>query len=358
MARKNQAAAKAKFGGRAGAGAGVAMAAALCALLSACGGGGSDGAAVSQAPRAEPGVVAPVVPAQPATPTQPGQSWTGSPSEILPGQVGAPMASGDEAADALNWFNYRRAQSGLAPTPKNQELATAAQGHSNYQALADQIGHGQEAGRPGFTGADPGARMLAAGYKLSAQTGYAYGEVISAASGIGGQGAAEELIAAIYHRFVALEPTFKDGGAGVAASSAGQRYVTVKFGVIGDSDGLGAGRLAVYPTPGQTGLPRWFKSDTEIPDPVPDKNIVGYPVSVHADMGRQVTVSSFTLRLRGEAVDLPARLIARGTDRYAADSAAAIVPLDAMKAGATYDARFEGFVGSEAVSRSWSFTVR
>lgn len=340
----------------------VALAlAASAATLSGCGGGGGEGApSAARSSVAEPAPIASAAPpaAGQGSEETAGSQWSGSPSEVMPGQAGAPSASGDAAADALNWFNYRRAQSGLEPALARAEVGEAARGHSNYQALADRIGHGQEMGRPGFTGVDPGERLKAAGYPMRASEGYAYGEVISAASGIGGQAAAEELLAAIYHRFVALEPTFKDMGAGSAVSASKQRYVTVNFGSLGAASGLGAGRMAVYPADRQTGVPRWFKSDTEIPDPVPGKNVVGYPVSAHADMGSKVTVVSFTLRLQGSREDLPARLISSATDEHASDSAAAIVPLDPLQAGAVYEARFEGEIGSERVTRSWSFTTR
>jgi hypothetical protein len=98
-------------------------------------------------------------------------------------------------------------------------------------------------------------------------------------------------------------------------------------------------------------------SDSESPDPVPNLNEVGYPISVHADISATVTVTRFTVRPRGGA-DLSVRLLARAVDPDTPQSAAAIVPLAKLTAGTTYDVSFSGTVDSVAVTRNWSFTTK
>src|SRR5476649_2590297 len=151
------------------------------ALLTACGGGGNaaDTSVTSLAP--------------PATLAQ------------LPG---APVATGDTATDGFNWFIYRRAMAGLPMLSRNALLNTAAQGHANYLRVNDTVSHDQTPGAPGFTGAQLLDRLAAAGYTLVKP--YAYGEVISATSDTSGFYQAEQLVAAIYHRFVIFEPVFKE----------------------------------------------------------------------------------------------------------------------------------------------------
>ncbi|HBF51196.1 MAG TPA: hypothetical protein DDX04_13610, partial [Massilia sp.] len=99
---------------------------------------------------------------------------------------------------------------------QNTTIDAAAQGHSDYQRLNNTITHDQVAGRQGFTGVSVGDRLTAAGYVFNTSAARAYGEVISATSSGTGQYMAEELITAIYHRFVIFEPVFKEIGTGAA----------------------------------------------------------------------------------------------------------------------------------------------
>ncbi|RZT05328.1 Uncharacterized conserved protein YkwD, contains CAP (CSP/antigen 5/PR1) domain [Duganella sp. CF402] len=304
----------------------ILPAALLCALLAACG-GGSDSTSNS----------GPVI----TPPTQ---------------EPGAPTLTGNTATDGYNWFNYRRNQVGLTTLARNSLIDVAAQGHSDYQRLNRTITHEQTPGQPGFTGVALTNRLLAAGYTLSGS--YSAGEVISATTSGSGFYQAEELIAAIYHRFVIFEPVFKEIGTGAASVSGGYTYFTADFAAVNGLSGLGEGRLAVYPVANQTNVALNFFSDNEAPDPVPDRNEVGYPISVHADYGRTVLVRSFTVTPRGGTA-LETRLLsyANGTSNDSS-SAAAIVPLAPLRSATTYDVSFNGAVGGVDVSRSWSFSTK
>ncbi|HEY1148345.1 MAG TPA: CAP domain-containing protein [Pseudoduganella sp.] len=308
----------------------------LAALLTACGGGGGGSSVGSNT-----GVTPPTTPTPAPTPTQPG----------------APTATGDTAADGFNWFNYRRNQIGLSTLTRNSRIDTAAAGHSNYLRLNNTVVHSQTPGNAGFTGMELSDRLAAAGYTLVQP--YAYGEVISAASDRSGFYHAEELIAAIYHRFVVFEPVFKEMGTGASTSNSNYTYFTADLAAInGYGAGVGRGNVANYPATGQTGVPTSFFSDNESPDPVPNQNEVGYPISVHADITAQLRVTSFTVRQRGATSDLTVRLLSRATDTETPTSAAAIIPLTTLRAGTTYDVSFSGTVDSVAVSRNWSFTTK
>jgi uncharacterized protein YkwD len=316
----------------------ISGAAALLAamLLAACGGGGG---AESNTPPAPPVVAAPA-PAQ-------------LPLAQLPN---APRVTGSSEVDGFNWFNYRRQQMGLAALARNSQIDTAAQGHSNYQKLNDTITHEQIAGKPGFTGAALTDRLNAAGYAFT-QSRYAYGEIISATGSMAGFDAAEGLITAIYHRFVIFEPVFKEAGVGAASVSGGYTYFTTNLAANGLGPGVGRGNFLPYPYANQTQVPVIFYSDRELPDPVPDRNEVGYPVSVHADINAVVNVQTFTLKPRGGAV-LPVRLLTNATDAKTSTSVAAIIPIAVLTANTTYDAQFVGTVDGVSANRSWSFTTQ
>ncbi|RJG11692.1 CAP domain-containing protein [Massilia cavernae] len=309
----------------------ASLAAAL--LLAACGGGGGSDA-----------------PAQLATPD--------TPTSVAPQEPGAPTLTNNIAMDGMNWVNYRRAQAGLPVLTRNELIDRAAQGHSDYQKTNNTITHDQTAGKPGFTGERLGDRLTAAGY-IFANTTYAHGEVISATSNNSGFYMVDELIAAIYHRFVIFEPRFREIGTGAATTNAGYTYFTSDFATRnGYGPGIGRGNLVTWPANDATGVATNFFSDYEAPDPVAGVNEVGYPVSVHADIDAVITVQSFTIRPRGGA-DLAVKMLRSGEDpNTTTRSAAAIVPLAVLRARTTYDVTFTGTVSQAAVSRTWSFTTR
>ncbi|MEC5163471.1 MULTISPECIES: CAP domain-containing protein [unclassified Janthinobacterium] len=275
-------------------------------------------------------------------------------------EAGAPVLTGDTATDGYNWFNFRRKQMGLSQLTRSTALDGVTQGHSNYMRLntakPDASLHNQTSGNPGFTGVDLKARLTAASYDVP-QQGYFASEVIAAASTPAGEVLAEELVTAIYHRFAVFEPALKEAGAGARMTSSGLTYFTTNFGARGGiGPGVGTGKIASYPFAGQINVQTFFLSDTEAPDPIPDKNEVGYPISVHADYNTPIVVSSFTLNPRGGA-KLEVKYIAPDSD-YTPVSAAAIVPMSRLSAKTVYDVSFSGTVGGAQVTQNWSFTTR
>lgn len=302
----------------------------VAALLSACGGGGDSSSG-------------------PSTITQ----------NSLAQEANAPAATGTVGLDGLNWINFRRGQAGLPQLARSGLIDTAALNHSTYLRINNfpDLTHTEIAGQPGFTGVGVLDRLNAAGYHF-APAAYIYGEVIASSGDSTGFSLAEQLMAAIYHRFLMLEPLFKEIGAGAATNGAGYTYFTSDFAANnGYGPGLGRGKLASYPFDGQSNVPVNFFSDQEVPDPVPNQNEVGYPVSVHGDLTGSVQVQTFTLRPRGGA-NLAVRLLSAPADPETPASAAAIVPLAVLSANTTYDASFSGTVDGVSVTRNWSFTTR
>jgi uncharacterized protein YkwD len=269
---------------------------------------------------------------------------------------GEPTLSNNVAVDGRNWINHRREQAGVPAVASNSRLDAAAQGHSDWQRRNNRVSHDQVPGTPGFTGASVRDRLTAAGYTFSGS--FAYGEVIAATSNRNGFEMVDELITAIFHRFVILEPVFKEVGTGAATSSANYSYFTANF-AANNGYGPGVTSIVTWPFGGQTGVTRNFFSDTEAPDPIANANEVGYPISVHANITSVLTVQTFTVRPRGGAV-LPVALLSKETDARpeTPTSAAAIIPLQPLAANTTYDVSFTGNVSGAAVSRNWSFTTR
>jgi len=322
----------------------IALACTAAWALVACGGGGGGGSAngggTGNAGGSTGGVVTPPSPVTPAP------------------DPAAPVATNNIATDGYNWINYRRGQIALSKLARSSIINTAAQGHSDYQRINNEVTHVQTVGKPGYTGDTLQHRLEAAGYSFTRPN--AIGEVISATTNGTGFNMAEELITAIYHRFVIFEPVFQEIGTGAATASNNYSYFTADFVTNGSyANGLPAGTLVTWPFNGQTQITPNFLSDYEEPDPVPDANEVGYPVSVHTNLTSMLTVQSFTIRAHGTATDLPTRLLAQGQDKNTTTtSAAAIVPLNRLASGTTYDVSFSGAIDGVPVTRTWSFTTK
>ncbi|MFD2364892.1 CAP domain-containing protein [Pseudoduganella sp. GCM10020061] len=278
------------------------------------------------------------------------------PPIVSPGTPGAPVATNNTAVDGRNWLNFRRAQAGMSVLTQNTIVDKAAQAHSDYQRLNDTITHTETAGKPGFTGAELKDRLIAAGYNFVGES--AFGEVISATSSKDGFYMAEELITAIYHRFVIFEPRFEEIGSGSGTTASGYTYFTANF-TTNNGYGPGLGNnISAWPFDGQTAVAPNFFSDYEAPDPVPGANEVGYPISVQGDLDAVLTTVSFTVRERGSSTNLPVRLLTRANDGYTPQSAAAIIPLAKLKGNTTYDASFSGTIRGVPVTKNWSFTTK
>jgi uncharacterized protein YkwD len=314
---------------------------AVALTLLACGGGSSSNTATQTVAATDTGNAGGSAGTTPTVPVDPD----------------APALTGDIATDGLNWFNYRRSKIGVAQLTRNSLIDQAGLNHSNYQRSNNLVSHAEVAGKSGFTGVDLSARLAQVGYTFPTTASRAYGEVISATTNKSGVFMAEELITAIYHRFVVFEPMFKEFGGGAATTSAGYTYFTTDFGAR-NGFGTGVTGLVTWPYNGQTSVAPNFYSDYEEPDPVAGINEVGYPVSVHANIDASVTVQSFTIQQRG-GTNLSVKILSASADpTYTGKSVAAIVPLAPLKAATVYDVSFVGAVNDTAVTKTWSFTTK
>ncbi len=270
--------------------------------------------------------------------------------------AGAPAPTGDVAADGVRWLNFRRAQAGMPALRRDPQLDLAAERHANYQQLNDVVTHDEDSSKAGFVAVTASERLRAAGFPLLT-TSFADGEVIAANGVPDGFAAVEGLLSAIYHRYVVLEPMFNAVGAGAAHRNGSFHWLTMNLVGIKGSTGIAKGSIAVWPLPSQTKVRTNFFSDQETPDPVPQADEVGYPVSVHANMNTMLRVDRFTLsEPDGKPVEV--RQLDAAGDTDTPSSTAAIIPLQPLRSGTTYSVSFAGRVDGQAVERRWQFTTR
>jgi Cysteine-rich secretory protein family len=259
----------------------------------------------------------------------------------------------------LQRVNHYRTMTGVAPVSADERLQRAAQSHASYLNSTGQAGHFEaQPADPYFTGRTPFQRIDATGYNYAVA-----GEVVGSVSTADPATALDELIAAIYHRFIILSGDFSHAGLGVASrrvQGSDVTDVTVDFGSLAERPAQPPSALTLYPVADQQGVPLDFDPTHESPNPMPGRPLVGYPISIQVDAHYTLGVRSFTLHAviggkRGPA--LPARLLTHGADLETPAYGAALVPLSPLSPSTTYEAAFSGSAAGAAISRSWRFTA-
>ena len=207
-------------------------------------------------------------------------------------------------ANALDYINKLRTEAGLPVMYQNNHLDDAAQNHSIYLERNNVTGHFEQSDKAGYTGQKPTDRVLYAGYSnrmVSENVSYGQGSVTASI---------DDLMAAIYHIFGFLNAGNDEMGIGKlgshyvydmgnsklsdlcaddnAYSGNGKYYYNVcadknkkidadKYDSV-VSDKAETPDLVVWPPENGSTVPPAFFGET--PDPLPDYQVSGYPVSV------------------------------------------------------------------------------
>jgi len=326
-------------------------------MLAACGGGGSGGAEPSgTAPVAVSPLPSAPAPAASAAPPAAGASEPGSASGVV-------CAAGDAPAVALAGFsliNVVRTAAGLPAFVPLPGLEATAQAHARYVAVNGSTGSEQSAALPCYTGATLAQRLAAAGVVPAAQAGARpHGEsVLTYASASGTEISAWDIVNDalnnLYGRMQLLSPSAQHGGLGLSVQPQRRAFV-VDTTQRADGASASGPALVVWPRDGTTGLPvRMLPSNLK---PLDAGLVEGYPVTLHALA--PVRVGRFLMTSVSSGAPVQATLITSGDDRHAFLSAGevALVPTAPLTAGTQYRVELEATVGSEPVSRSWTFTT-
>ncbi len=198
--------------------------------------------------------------------------------------------------DTVDRAMYRREMSELSPAPPlvfDLRLIKASRWHSYYQTLHGQ-GHSEEAGKQGFTGASPGARIEAAGLRAGSGENVFLGQkdpwychlgfVVDWGTGPGGMQPARG------HRRNIMDPEFRLAGVGAVPYEGDTQFATThnlatarerfvggvvlqdknrnRFYDIGE--GIGGVKLAV----GEEQMASWFAGAFTLAIPTSDSLLV------------------------------------------------------------------------------------
>ncbi len=297
-----------------------------------------------------------------------------------------------ERTEAFARLNAIRSSMGMPTLSENSTLQRAAQAHAEYLVRNRLSTHKEQAGREGFTGIFPVDRALRVGYPARF-----VGENLSTKSP-DARDAVAGLFSAIYHRFGFLDPAFDEVGIGIAQDVHDPRNSAFVF-EMGNSELAqvcteksfrGAGRyvygvcadthhridariyqrarnqikerspgILIYPFDGQQEVSPVFYQES--PDPLPDYDVSGFPVSVEFNdrYFRKVTLEDFRLYEVGGREVASVRILDKSTDpnHKLTWRQFALLPLTRLKYGTTYRAEIRYRHRNKSRRLSWTFTT-
>ncbi len=297
-------------------------------------------------------------------------------------------------ASALSYLNTLRHQAGLQRLHPNKQLAKAASAHARYLLEVQQFGHTERKGVRGFTGVSHVDRVLSAGYPSR----FVMENI--AVNTFTPKATIDNLMAAIYHRFVFLSFDVDEIGMGSAKHRSHtplqkvdvfalgarglvslckrehrlyngmyyfkgmcakrqrkiprSRYEEVKAKLRGAN-----ARMVLYPYSNQRGVPPVFYNET--PDPLPGYKVSGFPISVSFNpyyIHRSKVLSFHLYDSRGKVV--PSRLLTHTSDPNGRlkPYEYALMPLKRLAYGDRYRVQLKAMIDGKVVYKSWKFTTR
>jgi hypothetical protein len=265
----------------------------------------------------------------------------------------------------FNRLNDDRARCGFGKLAQNSKLDLAAQNHADYIALNKIVNtHYETQGNPGYTGAEPGARITYAGYSFSAsfenlaQTvwGSWYGNNNTSDFSLVQPSATitlKSLYSTVYH-MAGLMNRSTEVGFGISTfsfnddGSSNGKTLNINTGVPwGNTAGqlIPTNAVASFPCDGVQGLSPVFRG--EDPDPFPSVNRdvtpYGQPIYVTSGSNTTITLSSGTVTLRGGAT-VPTTKLTSSNDPQARlqGNELFLVPTVRLADNAIYDVALSG----------------
>jgi len=312
--------------------------------------------------------------------------------EVLIERSRPAMDIGYETAQAGAILNSIREEMHMQRLSSNIHLEAAAQAHADYLVHNNESSHDEVAGHQNFTGVKPLDRTLNAGYNASYVSENLSTKNSDAKSSVNG------LFSAIYHRFGFLSPSIDELGVGVTQDDQNTQNSAFVY-VMGNSEmnrlcsmksfsGFGkyvfgvcrekAHRIAkkkfdqaldlnkmnnpeiiLYPYNGQIEVPPAFYA--EVPDPLPNHDVSGFPVSIEFNDYFFKEVILYSFELLKENVSVPNVLFMdKNSDPHMrfTDKQFALFPLERLE----YDKEYTAVVTYSRKGKNkeirWSFRTK
>lgn len=303
------------------------------------------------------------------------------------------MAIAYERAEAESYLNSIRNQMQMIRLRHNDQLDVAAQAHATYLVQNNAFSHNEIEGYENFTGVHPYDRAFKAGYHTSMVSENLSTKNKNSHRSLNG------LFSAIYHRFAFLDPSMDELGIGITQDkqiTKNSAFVYVmgnqeidhlcrgksfhgtgkyiyhvckerehriekgNFNQALDRNRRDNPKIIVYPYDGQVEVPPAFYE--EIPDPLPDYEVSGFPISVifNEYFFEVVALHSFKLfTLAGKEVS-DVRLMGQINDpnKKFTDKQYALFPLKRLAYDSTYRAEIIYEIKGEQHTLSWTFHTK
>ena len=297
-----------------------------------------------------------------------------------------------ETAQAGAILNSIREAMHMQRLSSNIHLEAAAQAHSDYLIFNNESSHDEVEGHTHFTGVKPLDRVRNAGYNASYVSENLSTKNSDAKSSVHG------LFSAIYHRFGFLSPSIDELGVGVTqddentqnsafvyvmGNSELNRLCSMKsfsgfgkyvFGVCRekahhiaekkfnqalDFNKMNSPEIILYPYNGQVEVPPAFYA--EIPDPLPNYDVSGFPVSIEFNDHFFKEVILYSFELLKENVSVPnVLLMDKNSDPHMlfTDKQFALFPLERLE----YDKEYTAVVTYSSKGKNkeirWTFRTK
>ncbi len=274
------------------------------------------------------------------------------------------LVAADLAFDYLNWM---RVQAGLMPLKNNSTLEKAATFHAQYLIANQEVGHFEKKSRA-FYGKTPFDRAIKAGFAARfVLENISYGDKDVFAS-------IDTLFASIYHRLAFLHPYYDSIGIATIYEKD-YKYKNLTTYLLGNSrlaeicrsalqpdagmvytnlcanakpvlkstvdqillqTASQAPKVILWPYPGAVNIPPVFYE--ELPDPLPECSVSGYPISVTFNPARTADVQIERFELLHVDKPVECKLLHKTNDpnKKLRDYEYVLMPLQRLKYNTEY----------------------
>jgi hypothetical protein len=296
-----------------------------------------------------------------------------------------------ETIEAESYLNQIRTEMGMQRLSYNPDLQSAAKAHAYYLVSNNEHGHEEREGHKNFIARSAAERAFFFGYDSAMVSENLSTRNHNARRSVDG------LFSAIYHRFGFLSPSISEIGIGIAQNESDSDKSAFVY-LMGNSElnalcsgksFSGAGKywrgckdsthrikdkdfteavnnskgnnpaIILYPYDGQKEVPPAFYA--EVPDPLPDHEVSGFPISVEFNdyFFKEVTLISFNINNEtGDSVEV--LMMDNDTDphqRFTANQFT-IFPLKRLEYNHTYRAELLYEIKGTNKTITWHFSTK
>jgi len=294
-----------------------------------------------------------------------------------------------DANSAYDYLNHIRKSSGMIPLRGNRTLEKSAKNHAQY-LTQNVLDHNQQQDKKSFTGITPADRAIYSGYHSKGVTeNFSSGQIDSIAS-------IDGLMSAIYHRFGFLDFIQNEVGIGIIDHKDGIRFVynlgnrqlnelcqkkrfqpsksyyssicsgkkktpANLFERAEEQTALANPDFVIWPPHEAKEISPVFYD--EIPDPLPDLLVSGYPVSIQFNPLKYKRVRLIQFKLftkEDQERALPSRLVTSKNDpnHKFTKFQFSLFPLKRLDWNTTYVAKVIFLINGEKTAKIWNFSTK